>query len=497
MIAATLERRLHPGGAVFDIAAHTLAATPFVEPQVAMVRFRAAGQAAGDALAFEDSANWFAAAADAASRSDQDAFAVPDLMIRQGHALVAAGEREAATEVLLRVADAARTTEDASGFVAAALALSGESPVALLDPTDPAISLLEEASRLVGPNDERRAACLSRLVVAGSSTLAADRMEQLSSEALGVARRLADPPTLAGALHARLVASIAPGESPAAGLAQELAALGRASSRHDWTAWALPVLARCAAERGAIDDADAHFAELAAIARATRNPAHRLAAAEAGILTATVRGDYVAAEDASRHWLRCARPAIASREAVAGFRRQLTFYGLLQGRFGDLYPPDEEPDPPPFLHPTMRLLMMAERAAIAAASGDPDQARLLLAELTSGPVDGARRDRYWPSAVWLLCHACRRAGDPDSARRLYDTLAPYVGSHLYAAAMIYLGAAHHHLGLLALTFGDDHRAVKHLDEALDQHRRLDAASWSALTLEALSTLAVRPPHPTG
>jgi hypothetical protein len=79
--------------------------------------------------------------------------------------------------------------------------------------------------------------------------------------------------------------------------------------------------------------------------------------------------------------------------------------------------------------------------------------------------------------------ACIQLGDAAAAGRLSELLAPWAGHHL-AAGHVYLGAADHHLGILAATAGRWEDGLARLQAAAAAHERLGARPWQALTAQA-------------
>ena len=79
--------------------------------------------------------------------------------------------------------------------------------------------------------------------------------------------------------------------------------------------------------------------------------------------------------------------------------------------------------------------------------------------------------------------ACGQLGDGDAAGRLWPLLDPWAGHHL-TAGHTYLGAADHHLGILAATAGRWREGQRHFQAALAAHERLGARPWQALTAQA-------------
>ena len=92
-----------------------------------------------------------------------------------------------------------------------------------------------------------------------------------------------------------------------------------------------------------------------------------------------------------------------------------------------------------------------------------------------------------PSVAELVAvtGACAQLGDARRAGRLSRLLAPWSGHHL-AAGHVYLGAADHHLGILAATGGRWEDGLAHLQAAAAAHERLGARPWQALTAQALA-----------
>jgi hypothetical protein len=143
--------------------------------------------------------------------------------------------------------------------------------------------------------------------------------------------------------------------------------------------------------------------------------------------------------------------------------------------------------------------------------GRPDEVEVLLERLIAQPARGAQD---WPKLLLLayagqarhadarrrldsmtaggrpgvaglvaMVGACAQLGDARRAGRLSELLAPWAGHHL-AAGHIYLGAAHHHLGILAATAGRWDDGGGHFRAALAAHERLGARPWQALTAQA-------------
>jgi DNA-binding SARP family transcriptional activator len=108
-------------------------------------------------------------------------------------------------------------------------------------------------------------------------------------------------------------------------------------------------------------------------------------------------------------------------------------------------------------------------------------ARHLLDAAVSKGFDG----RVSAADLVALVGACTLLGAEDTAWELYLRLLPWSGWHL-TAGPIYLGAADHHLGVLAAVSGRWDDAERRLKRAVNSHRRLKARPWFALTVDAFA-----------
>ena len=115
-----------------------------------------------------------------------------------------------------------------------------------------------------------------------------------------------------------------------------------------------------------------------------------------------------------------------------------------------------------------------------AGQGREADARRLLEATMAAPGAG-------PSVAGLVAEtgACAQLGDAAAAGRLSRLLAPWAGHHL-ATGHVYLGAADHHLGILAAVAGRWEDGLAHLHAAAAAHERLGARPWQALSAQALA-----------
>jgi hypothetical protein len=189
---------------------------------------------------------------------------------------------------------------------------------------------------------------------------------------------------------------------------------------------------------------------------------------------ALLRGEFLDSERLAEAALEVGRRPLGAAASLA-HGTQLVFLRWLQGRPGEVE-------------------ALLEDLAAQQAWGARAWPRLLgLAYAGQAPEDDARRllvampaqSGARPSVAELVAAtgACAKLGDDDTAGRLSRLLVPWSGHHL-TAGHIYLGAADHHLGILAATAGRWEEGLAHLQAAAAAHERLGARPWQALTAQA-------------
>jgi hypothetical protein len=131
-------------------------------------------------------------------------------------------------------------------------------------------------------------------------------------------------------------------------------------------------------------------------------------------------------------------------------------------------------------------------ALVLAELGRTDEARKELDQLAADDFATLPRDATWLFAASMLAELCALLGDRSRARRLYELLAPFEGRNAIALGMAYLGPVARHLGLLAMTIGEDERALGHLETARSAAVRMDARPTAVLAaLDAADVLVRR------
>jgi len=131
-------------------------------------------------------------------------------------------------------------------------------------------------------------------------------------------------------------------------------------------------------------------------------------------------------------------------------------------------------------------------ALVLAELGREDEARRELEHLAVADFEDVPRDALWLVAMSLLAELCTLLHDRRRARRLYELLVPYEGRNVVSMGAAYLGPVARYLGLLAMTIGEDERALGHLETARSAAERMGARPTVVLTaLDAAEVLARR------
>ncbi|HEX2180440.1 MAG TPA: protein kinase [Actinomycetota bacterium] len=112
----------------------------------------------------------------------------------------------------------------------------------------------------------------------------------------------------------------------------------------------------------------------------------------------------------------------------------------------------------------------APRIFATAVTGETSEAHRLLNEVVAGNFRTVNTDFGLLWAVQLLTEVCRRLDDESNAAVLYDMAAQY-GARLSAPGYLVTtgGCGHHHLGVLATILKRYNEARYHLDAALEIH----------------------------
>lgn len=468
-----------------ELAHHSAQAAAGGDPAKAISYSRAAGDHALIQLAPDEAAIYYGRALDMLDDSSvPDPELRCDLTISLGEAQRRASD-PAHRETLFAAADQARALGDGDRLAMAALANGrpwGWSSTGDVDETK--VSNLRSALAALSPDDSpARAALLGHL--ACELVFAEDRelSESLSADALAIARRVHDDPTLAQVLQLRTMATFRT-STPAARrvLADEQAVVAARVGDPRLSLLALMNVATAAIEH--VDGADS----LDALARARRIADDLAEPSASGFVLvwesalATFTGDLASGERLALEAFDIAtQSGDPDAELVLGV--QLYNVRLLQGRLDELEP---------------LLKSVAERgltptaghgmlAAVYAESGRFDEARVALSAAADHGFDGLDRDVTWVAVAANMAQACARLKDSAVAELLVPWLTPR-RDWVIAGGPTLWGVGSHYLGLLAAARGRLDEAHAEFAVAAEAHERIGARPWLARTQVAWATV---------
>ena len=441
-----------------QLARHGIEAVALVVADRAADWAQAAGDAALAALAYEEAADHYRDALTVLEPADD--LTRFELRLALADALVRAGD-PAAGAACDAVVAAARELGDGERLARAALVACGLG-VTIIGLDHERIALLEEALR--GAAGALRARVLSRLAIALYYAPGGGRADELSAEAVAVARAAGDPDALLAALNSRHVGLWHPaGLEERFRVADEMISLAREHDRREAELqgrnW------RCVDLWEAGDQAgfDRERAEHERLAESLRLPAFRwygdmwraAMAARAG------RGEEATelAEAAAREATRAGDPN------GEWFREMLRIEMEIQaGVFSDAFIAAAED----------RLRDYAAGIAWAPglcwaylARGRTEDGRRLYRRLAADDFAALEQNANWYIAVYDLAEIMPLLGEADAAALLYERLLPYQRRRVVGGRAIYdNGSVEYPLARFAALAGRPEVAARHYEAAL-------------------------------
>ncbi len=483
-IGEVLGERLADGdeSRVAETAHHYVAAAALGDVEPAITACRRAGARAMRVYAYEDAARLYGCALELL---DQRGTAPADrcrALLDLGDAQRGAGDAAAARATFVAAADAASEVGSGEQLALAALGYAlGHGGYGFVDRADDVlIGMLERAlAGLAADDSVLRVRLLARLAVELYYTVAAERRDALSAEAVAMAERLGDERALLVARYSRHWCRLGPDDPDArAEVAGELVALALRVGDLEMTLRGYHLQLTTALELGDVVAVDAALEHYARVAERLRQPFARWHLQTLRAMRAFVAGDMAECERLAFDALEIGQRAQGDTAALL-FGVQLCTLRWAQGRIGEI-------------EPAIRLFVerypwSAWRSALVVASaeaGRVEETRALFERTAAEDFRNVPRDGNWLTMLCQLAVPCVRLGDARRAETLYRLLEPYADRIVVAnAAAVCYGSTHTYLGLLAATAGRSDDADRHLEAGLFDnlalgHRPL--ATWTLL-----------------
>ena len=472
-----------------ELAHHFFLAPPARGAPKAVEYAERAARRATAALAYEEAARLYEVALRALQHANGDAERRCALLLAAGDAQNKAGDTLDARRTFREAADTARALDSPTLLAQAALGFGAPGQMAggILD--QELVGLLEEALEAV-EDDALRARLIARLAIELSFSEARERREELSGEAVEIARRVGDTRGLGFALVARHWSLWGPGNvQERLETANDLLALAESSgderlaiAGHRWRMIDL-------LELGEIDAVDIEIDAYDRIAERRRRLSDNLYVHIYRSMRLLLAGEFDRAE--AEGWNAVAlgnrvqdpNTGNATLLQACTLRRERGAFERLEGpvrayadRFAAI--------------PGWRCVL----AHLLAETGREDEARAILDAFAADGFRGIPLDGIWLGAVAYLAETAAAIGDATHAAALHDLLEPYADRNVAVGwASTCTGSAARQLGLLADLLGRRRPATAYFETALAMNERMRARPWVARTKVEFARLLLQKP----
>ena len=390
--------------------------------------------------------------------------------------------------MFLRASDTARNLRDAVLLARAAIGF-GAPPWAAFGASDERlVSLLEEALEAIDEDEGAlRARMLGRLGMDAFFSNDLSKAQEVSAEAVAVARRTGDAAGLADALWSRFCAFWNEGGEERSAAAQELTAVAEQAGdaeREIWGHFTRYVVLFQAGDAPGTDREVEHFERLA---EELRRPVYHGWALLHKASRAVACGRYAQAEQLIEEVL----PLAERSQDETMIEERILLLGHLrreQGRLEDAETLYEE---------------IAERFAAVAAWRAPlahlycdlgrednarDEFERLAADGFGGVLDSVAG---WAMAAVYLAETCAHLDDHARAQMLYEAVLPYAGRNPILGPLTNESSVSRQLGVLAALTERWDEAERHFEDALAMNTRMGARPGIAWTRYQYADMVLR------
>ncbi len=454
-----------------EVAHHFVKAAPASDGDRAVEYARRAGERAASLLAYEESARLYRLALKAGGPGWEDAPSRCELLLALGEAEMKAGDAAASKVAFLEAGRLARTSGLPEHLARSALGYGGRFVWLRAGPDRDVVRLLEEAlASLPEEDSELRVRLLARLAGALRDQPSSELRDELSRQAVEMARRLGAPSAEAYALAGRYACIWGPDNTEELlGIADRIVLLAerigepeRALEGHLVRHTSLMIL-------GDIPAAKAALGEAGRLADLLRQVLQRWYVACYHTILGLFEGRYGDAEVSIEEVLALGGRAQDLDPQVA-YRLQLFALRKEQGRLDEMEEVirrsvDEYP-----WYPVFRCAL----AHLHAEGGREHQARRDFQELAEDGFASIPRDNQWLLAMSLLPAVARYLGDAENGAILHDLLLPYAELNVMFAPELVTGSMAGAVGVAAETAGRWDAAVSAFETAIVRNSRMGA-----------------------
>lgn len=461
-----------PQASLSALALHFTRATGVQDAEKAISYATQAGSEATAVLAHEEAVEHYTRALEVATRAyPDDVVRRLELLLALGEACVRAGERTRSRLVLLEAARLAEQTGDVEALVRAVVGAARRYVQQPREDTELILHTDRALEATAGQRTPERVRLLARACGTLYFSTQRERMEELSQEAVQIARELDDPEATAYACSARRAVLWDPthlAERLEASTAMLTAArrVGDLELQLQAHAWLVVDLL----ESGQRDGVDAQIDVFDVGAEQLRQPLFRWQALIWRAMRALLDGSLERSEEAVIEALAAGAPA-ESMNAPQYHAIQLLTVRREQGRSGELEGAIRELAQ---ANPTRRGWQV-ELGLILWETGRRDEARAEFEHLAQANFTDIRSDGEWMPVTAMLAELCTLLGDRERAAVLHDLLEPYAANNIVRGiGAICIGPTNRLLGRLAATLGREADARRHFEAALEATAALRA-----------------------
>jgi class 3 adenylate cyclase/tetratricopeptide (TPR) repeat protein len=396
-----------------------------------------------------------------------------ELLIRRGEAQRRAGDRTH-RETLLAAAHLADARGDSDALARATLANSRGYIFTAWNVVDAdKVAALESALRAVGSADSpARARLLATLALElVFDRQAEERRRAMSDEALTVARRLGDPPTIVPVLIARHLTTMPCPVAPRVAESAELVQAAESVTDGVLRSYAWGIRYRSCLEAGDTEEADRCLARAVTLMEDLGQP---------GLLW-TQSYFRAGREIVAGHFDEAERLIVRATELGTTTGNEDVGVAAAQGftlRFARGTLPEGGAEALASCRPQNRAPVFdVWQAVLDCECGRDADARAAMAKSTPRSLP---RDLFWLGGMCSMATVAAALADATLAGEVRNLLLPYA-DHAVTLAVIPLPAVVHHLGLAAATIGAYDEAGEWFRAAVTTHERLAAPAWLART----------------
>jgi DNA-binding SARP family transcriptional activator/tetratricopeptide (TPR) repeat protein len=464
-----------PGPHLAELAHHAMAGSQFDKGLRYAWR---AGDRAVELLAYEEAARLYETALEALDLAGLDDQSVRcELLLSLGEAQARAGNSLVAKETFLAAADVARRHGLARELARAAAGYGGRTTWVRAGGDDRLVPLLEDGLAAVGDEVELRATLLGRLAGALRGDLSRERRDELTRQAVELARRTDNPAALAHALEGRAYAILAPDTiAETLALGTELRDVAARSGDRERVVGGHMLRIMGQLQHGDIPGAQADLDAASRVATELRQPDRLWEVWAAQAMLALAAGRLGDAEELVEQAFAHGERAMPSA-AIPVHRLQRYTLCEFRGGLEELEPAIRDLVAEHPSRPMFRCVL----AHLYARIGRTADARHILTDLARDDFSAIPFEQEWLYGMTVLAETAALLADGDCAPALYRLLHPFEGCNAIDLPEGMRGSVSRYLGLLAWTMSRRDEAAAHFEDALAMNARMRLRPWLAHT----------------